>query len=104
MPSGNFCQVRCVWLKYFVVSNRLDLNKSPPDTDAKLKNQRTKNVQKLNKERQADVGFGSSLTNWCKRILSNYYELKIVKRYCYQRRELGEGWVIEFRPPGTAVE
>jgi hypothetical protein len=39
------------------------LNKSPPDTDAELKNQRTKNIQKLNKERQADVGFGSSLTN-----------------------------------------
>ena len=39
-----------------------DLNKSPPDTTAKLKNQRIKNVQKLNEERQADVGFGSSQT------------------------------------------
>ena len=39
-----------------------DLSKSPPDTNAKLKNKRTKNVQKMNKERQADVGFGSSQT------------------------------------------
>jgi hypothetical protein len=39
------------------------MNKSPPDTNAKLKNQRTKYVLKPNKERQADVGFGSSLTN-----------------------------------------
>jgi len=39
-----------------------DLSKSPPVINAKLKNQRTKNVQKLNRKRQADVGFGSSQT------------------------------------------
>jgi len=39
-----------------------DLSKSPPDTNAKLKKQRTKFVQEVNKERQADVGFGSSQT------------------------------------------
>jgi len=39
-----------------------DLSKSPPDVNAKLKNQRTKLVQKLNKDCQADVGFGSSQT------------------------------------------
>ena len=41
----------------------LDLNKSPPDTNAQLKNRRTKKAQKSNSDRQADVGFGSSLAN-----------------------------------------
>jgi hypothetical protein len=40
------------------VSICYDLSKSPLDTNAKLKNQRTKLAQSLNKERQADVGFG----------------------------------------------
>jgi hypothetical protein len=45
------------------VSNRLDLNKSPPDAEAKLKNQRRKNVQKAKlKNVKLVVGFGSSLT------------------------------------------
>jgi hypothetical protein len=47
-----------------------DLNKSPLDTNAQLKNKRTKNVQKLNKERQADVGFGSSQTQKIKKIFT----------------------------------
>jgi hypothetical protein len=47
-----------------------DLNKSPPDTDAKLKNQRTKNVQKLNNDCQANVGFGSSQTLMIKNIFT----------------------------------
>jgi hypothetical protein len=55
--------VYCVRLLY-------DLNKSPPDTNVKLKNQRTKNVQKLNKERQADVGFFSSQTQMIKNIFT----------------------------------
>jgi hypothetical protein len=47
-----------------------DLNKSPPDTNAQLKNQRTKNVQKPNNEHQADVGFGSSQTQMIKNVFT----------------------------------
>ena len=50
-----------------VVSCYLDLNQSPSFTNDKLKNQRTK-------ERQADVGFGSSLTdkhnNFCLDVMN----------------------------------
>ena len=46
----------------------LDLIQSPPFTNDKLKNQRTK-------ERQADVGFGSSLTdkhnNFCLAVMNH---------------------------------
>jgi hypothetical protein len=66
------------------------LNKSPPDTKAKVKNERTKNVQKLNKERPI-VGFGSSLIQLHNKILSTCYELKIVQRHCYQRWRLAAG-------------
>jgi hypothetical protein len=47
-----------------------DLNKSPPNTNAQLKNQITKNAQKPNKKRQADVGFGSGQTQMIKNIFT----------------------------------
>jgi hypothetical protein len=75
---GQFLSSPGVWLKHCVLSNCLDLNKSPPVTNAKLKNRRTKYVQKLNKDCQADVGFFSSLTQLHNKILSKCYDLKTV--------------------------
>jgi hypothetical protein len=76
-----------------------DFTQSPPVTKAKLNNRRTKFVQKLNKERQADEGFGSSLTDkimWsnCRSIL-----IMLLVKIAYNVQGLAFGGEIINVPP-----
>ena len=74
-----------------------DLSQSPPFTNDKLKNQRTK-------ERQADVGFGSSLTdkhnNFCPTVMNH----KLSNGIAGNEQGLAFGGEFEKRPPVTTAQ